>query len=55
MSCNYKKKEVFISILELQKKILYFLQRNSQLFYYDKNFDSILTGKYNNTYVPKRT
>lgn len=47
--------EVFIWILELQKKILYFLQRNSQLFYYDKNFDSILTGRYNNTYVPKWT
>lgn len=49
------KMEVFIWILELQKKILYFLQRNSQLFYYDKNFDSILTGRYNNTYVPKWT
>lgn len=37
------------------KKFSIFLQRNSQLFYYDKNFDSILTGKYNNTYVPKWT
>lgn len=49
------KMEVFIWILELQKKILYFFQRNSQLFYYDKNFDSILTGRYNNTYIPKWT
>lgn len=50
-----KKKGSFYLNPWTSKKILFFLQRNSQLFYYDKNFDSILTGRYNNTYVPKWT